>query len=383
MIQTKNFDNYLLALKEYPELKLKDAPRVGIKQVSNLHDLKAYHLHYKQEEKSKTQSLGITLVNTIDDLILFKSLYGNDEFVDQRLLEFVPTTNLEEAKILSENFPLSKHINKIQLNYLSKVKSIDELIFSKEAEKHFGVNSRFNFKDMEAIQNLAILFESKLPDPVGAFRLKSLLFDKHIDHSIGKLTENTFLKQLDQSLSYVKRHEWMGAEYTQSKEKRMLDSHHSSSFPKQGFSLFYLELERLLSIWQWNAETKYITNAIFIESYKGAKRIEKGKSQDKTKIEKILFEEVDNKIFEDLSEGFKLDDFAYIRMSGLYKIHQTTDVRLPFHVVFKLDNQTQSFDLEELIISDKGVSKSFYNGKVYKGSIFYNHLNGKLIRRGK
>jgi len=321
-------------------------------------------------------------VNNIEDLLAYRKVYGVSDFTENKILQLLGPSNLAEAKILVEHFTDSKHLQKIELNHLSKMQSINDLLKEKTAKKYLDADPNFDFKNKEKIITLTDRINSTLPNSKFIDLVINDLRDKHIEKNVNFYGDA--VQQIDDYIQYAEDNvEWLGEPYVRNKEMSMVATiNHKKYGSYKSFNAFYNDLNKALNAWAWKGGHKYGNKLILVETFKGSSRRKQKEKDPGSMIDDILHQKVDNMIFTDLSEDINMDDLSYVRLAGTYVLKKENKEHLPFHAIFQLDKKDKNYNLTELVITDVGVYNTHFNGKEKNKYFYYDRKTKSLKRKG-
>jgi len=370
---------------QFPET-LKKAPEVeALAFVNSLDDAKIYHETFKDQNLSSTESTAQQWVKTADDLLKYRNIYGVSSYTDQKILDLIPESNETDARIFLDHFYDSKHSADIEINYLSKVSDISDLVTSDVAKKHLGISDNFSLANKKNVQDLAKALESKLNSKTDSKKLITALYDQHI-LSVLKLSEASLtFNDIDKITGYIDKNlKSLNPGYTTDKNQRTVKLIHGSMYKGYDFfSLFYEEIDQTLRKWNWKYGFTYLPHVSQITNIKASQREDRSDIPQGSTLNQIFFEEVYNKEFSPLRMEDNLDDYSYIMMRGVYFLDSNKKNDLPFHVIFKLDKEDKSYEIDEMILSNLGSSQTYYDGKNKSQVYYYDSVSQKMKRRGK
>lgn len=366
------------AIKKAPELE-------ALAFVNSLDDAKIYHETFTNQKLSSTETSARQWVNSAGDLLKFRKIYGVSDFTDQKILDLIPLSNKEDAKILLDHFYDSKHSAKIEINYLTKVSDVEELISSDAAKKHLDISDSFKISSKNSVENLAKALEEKLEPGTYRKNLITAVYDKHILSALNLSETSLSFSDVDKINNYIDKNlKSINPEYLDDKNKRTVQIVHNSMYKGHDFfPLFYQEIDQTFIKWNWKYGFNFLSGVSQILEIKASKREDRNNIPQGSSLEKIFFEEVYNKEFSALKIIDSIDDYSYIMMRGLYFLKSNKKTTLPFHVIFKLDKEDKSFAIDEMIISNLGSSQTYYDGKVKSQVYYYDADSKKMKRRGK
>jgi hypothetical protein len=374
--------SFIKALTEYPQFPIENPQEVGLKHIKSIEDLGLYHEHFGDENMGSTELIAQKMVADVEDLLSYRKIYGVSEYTEARIPGLLKDTNLEEAKLLVENFTDSKYITAIELNHLSKTGNITDFLKEETAQKHFDVDPTFPLESKAATIGLREKMTGKLPSSHSTGRLLASLLDSHIEKKVGFFNDE--YDKVEAIVDYAEANkEWIGSNYVRNKEVSLISSINSQRFGAfKSFMPLYKDLDQIMAQWAWRGGYKYGFKLTVVETFKGSLRKEKSSEKKKSALDDIFFEKVDNMVFQDISEEIDLDEYSYLRLSGKYLLTKDSKERLPFHAIFKLDEKNKKYEISELVITDLGVYNTHFDGKDKNKYLYYDKSSGSLKRKG-
>ena len=370
---------------EFPEV-IKKAPELeALSYIKSLDDAKEYHNTFTDQQLSITEQKSQQWVLSAADLLTYRKIYGVSDFTDFKILELIPLSDETDAKILLDHFYDSKHTSEIEINYLSKVSEISNLISTEVSKKHFGIPANFQLNSKNDVKNLSKAMEGKISNPENLERLQTSLIDQHIVSALSINPETISFNDISKINEYIGSNlDWVSQKYIDNKNQRTVAFIHDIKYKDYDFfNAFYADIESTFNRWNWKFGFTYLKNQSQINSIRASKREQREIFSASSSLEQIFFEEVYNKEFKSIPTGSSLDDFSYVMLTGKYFLESNELKHLPFHAIFKLDNKSKSYTVDEIILSNLGSTETYFDGKNKSQIYYYDFKTNKMKRRGR
>ncbi len=382
LLALKSFPSYLEALQLSPKLKSKDTPQKGLEFVSNMRDAQLYLSHYDGQKIELLKNHVLELPLGADDLIAYKNQFGIDNMILQKTHSGLPFFSKEELSKILQSYGDTNIAYQIKIQHLSNAEDMNEL---KRIDKSYNLMpalTSIDYSDINGLSEKKVEIKKHITGNSNIQRLTASLLDKYVDKNI-RIPDNATAHQVfDIKRTFIQnRIEVFGQRYYTTKMMAMTNKI-NGAFNFEFTEGVIGDLNKLFKAWEWNAGNQFVQNSVLLENVRASKK--QDKKEENSMLEAILFEEVYNKKFEELSSESSLDNISYLMIEGTYLLEGKSIQRFPFHAIYSFNEKGEnSIRIDEFVLANQGTPYTYFDGKKRGGKFYYDRDHPRLMRRIK